>query len=219
MASRKRAGKRPVTARRIPTLRGAEHQKPAVSTPKPITSLRHALGIEPMKYARDLIRDVPDFPKAGIVFKDLTPMLADARALAFVIDALAARFIGEALDAVVAVESRGFIFGAVLATRLNLAFVPVRKPGKLPSATESVSYSLEYGTAELQIHKDALAPASRVLVVDDLLATGGTAAAAGELVRRCGANVSAYVFVVELVGLMGRKALEPSLVHSLIQYE
>jgi adenine phosphoribosyltransferase len=148
----------------------------------------------------------------------LTPLLADPKGLAFVIDNLSSRFVGEHLDAIVAVESRGFIFGAALALRLNLSFVPVRKPGKLPSATDSVDYDLEYGRATLQIHKDALRKGARVLIVDDLLATGGTAAAAGELVRRQGAQLMACVFVVELLALPGREALAPTPVFSLLQY-
>ncbi len=180
--------------------------------------LSSALTLDPTRYARDLIRDVPDFPRPGILFKDLTPLLADPKGLALVIDALSGRFIGEHIDAVVAIESRGFIFGAALATRLNASFVPVRKPGKLPSATHRVSYELEYGSAELEMHQDALAEGAQVLVVDDLLATGGTASAAGELVRRLNAQVVAYVFVVELLALPGREALEPTPVFSLIQY-
>ncbi len=176
------------------------------------------MTLDPVRYARELIRDVPDFPRPGILFKDLTPLLADPKGLALVVDALSSRFIGERIDAVAAIESRGFIFGAALATRLNASFVPVRKPGKLPCATHSVSYELEYGSAELEMHEDALPEGAHVLVVDDLLATGGTASAAGELVRRVNAQVMAYVFVVELLALPGRAALEPTPVFSLIPY-
>src|SRR5882757_6576585 len=145
-------------------------------------------GHHAQRYLRAHVRDVPDFPKPGIVFKDITPLLADPRAFHITLDLLAQRFIGEHVDVVVGVESRGFIFGGALAARLNASFVPVRKPGKLPSRVDRVSYSLEYGSGELEMHKDALESKARVIVVDDLLATGGTAAAAGELVRRQGAT-------------------------------
>jgi adenine phosphoribosyltransferase len=181
--------------------------------------LGFALGLDPDRYLRDHIRDVPDFPRKGVLFRDMTPLLADARALALTTDALASRFIGEPLDAIVGIEARGFVFGALLAERLNLGFVPVRRPGKLPRDTDRVSYALDCGQAELHLHRDGVARGSRVLVVDDLLATGGTASAAGELVRRRGGQVSAYVFVVELVGFAGRSALSPTQVYSLIQYE
>lgn len=215
MTKRRRAPAPP--ARRGPTPRGVA---PKGKKPDPAPAdLGVALGLDPERYLRERIRDVPDFPRKGILFRDMTPLLADARALALTTDALASRFIGEPLDAIVAVEARGFVFGALLAERLNLGFVPVRKPGKLPRDTDRVSYALEYGQAELHLHRDGLQRGSRVLVVDDLLATGGTASAAGELVRRAGAQVSAYVFVVELVGLAGRAALSPTQVYSLIQYE
>jgi adenine phosphoribosyltransferase len=177
-----------------------------------------ALSADPLRYIKNLVRDVADFPKQGILFRDITPLLADARGFGFVIDALATRFVGEPVDAIVGIEARGFIFGAALATRLHLPFVPVRKPGKLPFQNDSVTYALEYGRAELEIHTDGLGPGARVLVVDDLLATGGTASAAGELVRRRGAVVMAYVFVLELLGLGGRQALDPTPVLSLVQY-
>jgi adenine phosphoribosyltransferase len=172
----------------------------------------------PLEYAQSLIRGIPDFPIPGILFRDITPVLADARAFHAVIDAFVSRFVGEAIDAVVAIESRGFIFGAALAARLNVSFVPVRRPGKLPAATDRVSYTLEYGTAELEMHKDALPRGARVVVIDDLLATGGTALAAAELVRRRGARVMAYAFVIELTGLPGRRALKGAPVVSLLKY-
>lgn len=219
MTKRKRSSK-PSPARRAPTPRGVSASKAkAKKVAQPSKILGLALDLDPQRYIRDLIRDIADFPKPGIVFKDMTPLLANPRGLALTTDSLASRFIGEPLDAVIGIESRGFIFGALLAERLNLGFVPVRKPGKLPADTDQVAYALEYGEAELQIHRDGLRRGQRVLVVDDLLATGGTASAAGELVRRRGAVVSAYVFVVELVGLSGRRALDPAPVYSLIQYE
>src|SRR5512142_2195458 len=136
-----------------------------------------------LAYARGKIRDIPDFPTPGILFKDITPLLADPRAFHIILDDIAERFVGEHVDAVVGVESRGFIFGGALAARLNASFVPVRKAGKLPFRTDRVSYSLEYGEAELEMHRDALQEGANVVIMDDLLATGGTAAAVGELVH------------------------------------
>lgn len=220
MTKRRRAPAPP--ARRGPTPRGVATKGAATKGKQAgpaTTDLGFALALDPERYLKERIRDVPDFPKKGILFRDMTPLLGDARALALTTDALASRFIGERLDAVVAIEARGFVFGALLAERLNLGFVPVRKPGKLPRDTDRVNYALEYGEAELHLHRDALARGARTLVVDDLLATGGTASAAGELVRRRGGQVCAYVFVVELVGLAGRGALSPTEVYSLIQYE
>jgi adenine phosphoribosyltransferase len=173
---------------------------------------------DPIEYARGLIREIPDFPQRGILFRDITPLIADPKGLGLVLDALAQPFVGERVDAVVAIESRGFIFGGALANRLGASFVPVRKGGKLPYRTDRVSYSLEYGEAELEMHRDALQEGASVVVVDDLLATGGTAAAAGELVHRQGAFVLAYSFVVELESLNGRDRLTPTPVLSLIRY-
>src|SRR5690606_13569698 len=137
-----------------------------------------------LPYVMSLIREVSDFPQEGILFRDITPLLADPRGFHIVLDAIAHRLIGASVDAIVGVESRGFIFGGALAARLNTSSVPVRKPGKLPAATDKVSYSLEYGEAELEMHRDALFEGERVVIVDDLLATGGTAKAAAELVER-----------------------------------
>jgi adenine phosphoribosyltransferase len=162
-------------------------------------------GDHALRYLRAHLRDVPDFPRPGILFKDITPLLADPRAFHVTLDLLAERFIGEHVDVVVGVESRGFIFGGALAARLNASFVPVRKPGKLPYRTESVAYALEYGEAELQMHVDSIKPGARVLIVDDLLATGGTASAAAELAHRQGGLVTGFAFVVELDFLGGRK--------------
>jgi adenine phosphoribosyltransferase len=164
------------------------------------------------------IRDVPDFPKPGILFKDITPLLADSQAFAQVIDLFARRYEARKIDRVVAVESRGFLFGAPLALRLGAGFVPVRKPGKLPYKTERLTYSLEYGTDAIEMHVDAIERGHRVLVVDDLLATGGTAQATAELARRRGGEVVELAFVVELDFLKGRERLRPHVVYSLIHY-
>jgi adenine phosphoribosyltransferase len=158
-------------------------------------------------YLEHFIRDVPDFPKPGILFKDITPLLADPRAFHVTLDLLAQRFIGESIDVVVGVESRGFIFGGALAARLNASFVPVRKPGKLPYKTEKIAYALEYGEAELHMHVGSIAPGARVVIVDDLLATGGTAWAAASLARGQGGVVAAFAFVIELGFLPGRARL------------
>jgi adenine phosphoribosyltransferase len=164
------------------------------------------------------IRDVPDFPKPGIVFKDITPLLSDVKAFQQVIDLLAKRYADKAIDDIVAVESRGFIFGAALAYRIDAGFVPVRKKGKLPYKTESVEYALEYGTDHIEIHQDAIHPGSRVAVIDDLLATGGTARATCELVEKTGGCVVECAFVIELAFLNGREKLKGHEVFSLIQY-
>ena len=171
--------------------------------------------MEPIKA---LIRDVPDFPEPGIVFKDLTPVLADAASLRAVTRALSDPYRGERVTAVAGMEARGFIFGALVAHELEVGFVPLRKPGKLPSASHRVSYDLEYGSASLEMHTDAVGPADRVLMVDDLIATGGTAAAACELVERAGATIAGCAFVVELGFLDGRQRLEDRSVHALIRY-
>jgi adenine phosphoribosyltransferase len=160
-----------------------------------------------LTYLREHLRTVPDFPKPGIRFKDITPLLADPRAFHIALDLLAHRFIGTGIDAVVGVESRGFIFGGALAARLNASFVPVRKPGKLPAKTDRVAYSLEYGTAELEMHVDSIPRGANVAIVDDLLATGGTANAAAELTTRQGGHVRCFAFVVELDFLGGRHFL------------
>jgi adenine phosphoribosyltransferase len=169
-----------------------------------------------MEHLKALIRDVPDFPLPGILFRDVTPLLRHPRGLADVVDAFAARYRGRGVDAVVGIESRGFLFGAPLAVALGVGFVPVRKPGKLPADRISQSYELEYGTNTLEIHRDALLPGESVVVVDDLLATGGTAQAAASLVRALGAHVVELAFVVELALLRGRERLGDDPVHSLI---
>jgi adenine phosphoribosyltransferase len=175
-------------------------------------------SLDPLAYARTFIRDVPDFPKPGILFKDITPLLADPRAFHVVLDSLAERFIGDHIDAVVGVEARGFIFGGALAARLNASFVPARKPGKLPSQSDRVAYQTEYSVAELEMHKRSIGEESRVIVVDDLLATGGTAKAAADLVHAQGGYVVAYAFVVELSFLNGREKLLPVKVESVLLF-
>ncbi len=171
-----------------------------------------------LDYARNAIRDIPDFPKPGIVFKDITPLLASPRAFHIVLDSLAERFIGEHIDVVVGVEARGFVFGGALAARLNASFVPARKPGKLPAAHDKVLYDTEYSSAELQMHKDSIPEEARCIVVDDLLATGGTAKAAADLVRLQGGYVVAYAFVIELGFLNGREKLLPVRVETVLKY-
>lgn len=197
-------GTRPVTGTRKATKR------------RPPSSL--ALALDGIGYVRSLIREVPNFPQPGVLFRDITPLLAEPRGFHIVLDAIAERFVGEHIDAIVGIESRGFIFGGALAARLNASFVPVRKPGKLPYRTDKVSYSLEYGESQLEMHRDSLREGAHVLIVDDLLATGGTAAAAAELVDRQGAHVSAFAFVIELESLGGRERLAPLPVVSILNY-
>ena len=169
-------------------------------------------------FIRGKIRDVPDFPKPGIDFKDITPILADPRAFNLCLDLLAERYDAQPLDAIVGIESRGFIFGAALASRMRKAFIPARKPGKLPAETHKVSYELEYGSDAIEMHRDAIRPHERVLVVDDLVATGGTAWAASELVRLLGGRVIGAAFIIELTFLDGRARLAPVQTYSLLQY-
>jgi adenine phosphoribosyltransferase len=165
---------------------------------------------------RKLVRDVPDFPSPGILFKDIAPVLADAAALAALTAELIEVCRGEPVDMVVAVEARGFILGAPVALALGAGFVPVRKPGKLPHLTRSVAYALEYGEAVLHMHLDALQPGDRVLIVDDVLATGGTLAAAAQLVREAGATPVAAAVLLEIGALGGRAAVSPLPVHILL---
>ncbi len=164
------------------------------------------------------IRSIPDFPKEGITFRDITPLLAEPRAFRQVIDVLADHFRAGRIDSVVAAEARGFIFAAPLALALEAAFVPVRKPGKLPFDTHSFHYELEYGTDSLEMHIDAVSPGERVLLVDDLLATGGTMEACIRMVEQAGATVAGTAFVIELDFLDGRRRLQPYEVFSLIRY-
>jgi adenine phosphoribosyltransferase len=164
-----------------------------------------------------VIRDVPDFPKPGIVFKDITTLLKNAEHFRRTLDLMTALCEGLSADKVLAIESRGFILGSALADRLGAGFVPVRKPGKLPARTVRAQYALEYGEDAVEVHEDALASGERVLVIDDVIATGGTARATAELVRKLGASVTAFVFLVELTFLKGREKLAGE-VRSLIRY-
>lgn len=164
------------------------------------------------------IRTIPDFPKPGIRFRDITPMLAHAEAFAAVIDRLAEAFAGRGVTDVLAAEARGFIFAAPLALKLNAGFIPIRKPGKLPFDTHSFHYELEYGTDSLEMHTDAVGDADTVLLVDDLLATGGTMEACLRMVEDSGAKIAGIAFVLELVDLKGRQKLEPYDVVSLVSY-
>jgi len=171
-----------------------------------------------VEHLKALIRDVPDFPSAGILFRDITPLLRDAQGLAAVTGALAERFGGSAVDLVAGIESRGFLFGAPLAQALGVGFVPIRKLGKLPGPTVQREYSLEYGSNHLELQRDAIRPGERVLVVDDVLATGGTARAGMELVRDLGGDAIAAAFLLEIAALGGRERLRDHDVFSLLTY-
>jgi adenine phosphoribosyltransferase len=168
---------------------------------------------------KKLIREVADFPKKGILFYDITTLLKDRVGLATLIDGLAEHYIGKDIDLVLGVEARGFIFAPALAYRLNAGFIPVRKPGKLPAATTKYDYALEYGTNTLEVHKDAIQPGQRVIIVDDLLATGGTAEATTKLATSLGAEIAGLGFVVELDFLRGREKLKQYDVFSLLHYD
>ena len=164
------------------------------------------------------IRDIPDFPKPGILFKDITPLLAEPRAFGYAVDRLAEHYPAEKVDVVAAAEARGFLFSAPLALKLDKPLVPLRKPGKLPYKTHTLRYELEYGSAELQVHIDAVAPGARVLLIDDLLATGGTMEASCRLIAKAGGQVVGCAFLVELAFLGGRARLRPHEVFSLMTY-
>lgn len=171
-----------------------------------------------MERLRARIRDIPDFPKKGVIYRDITPLVKDPAALRLAIHQLMHPFLGETVTAVVGMEARGFIFGSLVAWDLGIPFIPLRKPGKLPYDVHSVSYDLEYGSESLEVHVDALTSDDRVLVVDDVLATGGTAAASCELLEKLGAEVAACAFVVELDFLNGRQKLGDRRIHSLVHY-
>jgi len=179
-------------------------------------SSKPTVNCEPLK---KLIREIPDFPKKGILFYDITTLLKDRVGYATLIDALAEYYIAQKVDLVLGMEARGFIFGPALAYRLNAGFVPVRKPGKLPAATSKVSYDLEYGSNTLEIHTDAIQKGQRVIIVDDLLATGGTAEATAKLAKQAGAEIAGLGFVVVLDFLNGKDKLKPYDVFSLLHYD
>ena len=164
------------------------------------------------------IRDIPDFPKEGVIFKDITPLLKNPAALKYAIDAIANHYVEEMVDLVLGAEARGFIIGGALAYRLNAGFIPARKPGKLPHNVTSAEYALEYGMDSLEMHRDAINQGDKILVVDDVLATGGTASAKVELVKKLGGEVVGIAFLIELTFLNGRHKLEGHDVFSLIQY-
>jgi len=171
-----------------------------------------------MDHLKQKIRHVPDFPKAGILFYDITTLLQDPAGFRAAIDGLSMPFRDAKIDVVVGIESRGFIFGAAVADRIGAGFTPVRKPGKLPSKTVRATYSLEYGSDALEMHDDAVRKGQRVLIVDDLLATGGTARATTDLVKKLGGTVHALAFLIELVALEGRKKLAGEQIHTVLKY-
>jgi adenine phosphoribosyltransferase len=177
--------------------------------------IKAAVDCEPLK---KLIREVRDFPKKGILFYDITTLLRDKLGFATLVDALSEHYLANDIDLVLGMEARGFIFGPAVAYRLNAGFVPVRKPGKLPAATQRVEYDLEYGSNILEVHKDAIHKGQRVIIVDDLLATGGTAAATVQLAKSLGAQIAGLGFVVELDFLKGREKLKGCDVFSLLHY-
>jgi len=164
------------------------------------------------------IRAIPDWPKPGILFRDITPLLDDPQALRAAVDAMCAPYKGTGVAYVAAVEARGFIFGTAVAARLNAGFVPIRKKGKLPFETESVTYDLEYGTDTIEVHRDGVPPKAKVLMVDDLLATGGTMKAACELVEKVGGDIVGITCLIELTDLKGRERLSPHEIHTVISY-
>ena len=172
-----------------------------------------------MEELKNIIRDIPDFPKKGIIFKDITTLLADGRNYHRMVDLIAHRYIGMEIDQIVGVEARGFILGAALAYKLGAGVTLVRKPGKLPAKTRKISYDLEYGTDTLEIHEDAFKPGSKVIIADDLLATGGTVSAVVELVESLDADIVECCFMTELMFLEGRKRLPVGKVFSLLQFD
>src|SRR3954468_9614844 len=180
------------------------------------SSIKAAVNCEPLKR---LIREVPDFPKPGILFYDITTLLKDKLGLAQLIDTLSEYYLDKKVDLVLGMEARGFIFGPAVAYRLNAGFIPVRKPGKLPAATTKFDYALEYGTNTLEIHRDAIQKGQRVVIVDDLLATGGTAEATAKLAESLGADIAGMAFVVELDFLNPRKKLGQYEIFSLLHYD
>lgn len=174
---------------------------------------------DPVAHLQKLIRDIPDFPKPGVLFRDITPLLADPQGLALAIELLANPFRGKGIDVVVGAESRGFIFGTAVACAISAGFQVVRKPKKLPFKVVSMSYDLEYGTDTLEMHADAIRPGQRVLIVDDVLATGGTMRACVDLVKQLGGEVAGIAVMIELAFLKGRQKIKPHDVHSVVRYE
>ncbi|MGH9505927.1 MAG: adenine phosphoribosyltransferase, partial [Terriglobales bacterium] len=199
-------------------LREAIRRSRATMTPTTSAMTTRPGSPEEIAQLKSLIRAVPDWPKPGILFYDITTLLKDERALARLMDILAARFAGEGIDLVAGIEARGFIFAPALAYRLEAGFVPIRKPNKLPAETVSVRYALEYGSDELAVHRDAIQAGQRVLIMDDLAATGGTAAASAELVEKLGGTVVALAFAIELAFLQPRAKLAGREVFSVLQY-
>ncbi len=171
-----------------------------------------------MQRLKDKIRDIPDFPEAGVIFRDITPLVADPAAMQLSVYQLLQPFLGETINAVAGMEARGFIFGSLAAWELGVGFIPLRKPGKLPYDVQSASYTLEYGSAALEVHTDAVNPGDRILLIDDLIATGGTARASCQLVEKLGGEIAACAFVIELDALNGREKLSNYRVHSLLHY-
>jgi adenine phosphoribosyltransferase len=167
---------------------------------------------------KSLIRDIPDFPKPGIIYRDITTLLRSSEGLSYVIDHFSTEFSEYKIDYVIGIESRGFIFGAPIAYKLGAGFVPVRKQGKLPAKIHSIEYDLEYGSDTLEIHQDAIQPESRILIVDDLIATGGTAAATAELINKLGCELIGFAFIVELLSLDGRSKLPDAPILSMVTY-
>ena len=212
-AKKTKKTKKTKSTKRAPVLRRAPPASPALEP-----RMQVSRPVESFQLCRSLIRDVADFPRPGIMFKDITPLLASPRALHIVLDGIAERFIGEHVDAIVGIEARGFIFGGALAARLNASFVPVRKPGKLPASVDRVELVTEYSRDALEMHKESIREGAHVVVVDDVLATGGTAMAAAALVNKQGGYVVSYAFVVELSFLGGRERLLPVRVESCLLY-
>ena len=167
---------------------------------------------------KSLIRDIPDFPKPGIIYRDVTTLLQNSEGLNYVIDHFSELFSEQKIEYVIGIESRGFIFGAPIAYKLGAGFVPVRKAGKLPAEIHSIEYGLEYGSDRLEIHQDAIQPESRILIVDDLIATGGTAAATAELINKLGCKLIGFAFIIELLALEGRAKLPDASIQSMVTY-
>ena len=174
--------------------------------------------VDVIEQLREAVRDVPDFPKAGIIFKDITPILADGALFRASIDAFLQRCRSMEIDKIVGIDARGFLFGSAVAYELGIGFVPLRKKGRLPFKTESAKYSLEYGEAEMELHVDAITPGERIVLVDDLLATGGTSASAATLIKKVGGDLVEAQFLIELEFLHGREKLAPTSVVSFLKY-